>query len=163
MGALKLTIQQFYRPGGDSTQLRGVEADVILPSITAQMDVAEGDLEYAMAFDRVAPARFTKLAMVGPDMISQLTQNSITRCKSSEEFQRLDRDIQRYVEQKKRKSVTLNKEAYLAERAEFNAEKQDEDTIQKQVDGKGDEITADFFMKEVMHIATDYARMLKKS
>ena len=33
-GALKLTIQQFYRPGGDSTQNRGVVSDIELPSLT---------------------------------------------------------------------------------------------------------------------------------
>ena len=37
MGALKLTIQQFYRPGGDSTQNRGVVSDVELPSLTTQL------------------------------------------------------------------------------------------------------------------------------
>ena len=33
MGALKITIQQFYRPDGDSTQKRGVLADLELPSL----------------------------------------------------------------------------------------------------------------------------------
>ena len=47
MGALKLTIQQFYRPGGDSTQNRGVVSDVELPSLTTQLDVGEKDLDYA--------------------------------------------------------------------------------------------------------------------
>ena len=41
LGALKLTIQQFYRPGGDSTQNRGVVSDVELPSLTTQFDVGE--------------------------------------------------------------------------------------------------------------------------
>src|SRR5207244_9150890 len=52
MGALKLTIQQFYRPGGDSTQKRGVVSDVELPSLTTQLDVAEADLDYALELDR---------------------------------------------------------------------------------------------------------------
>ena len=33
LGALKITMQQFYRPDGDSTQRRGVLADVELPSL----------------------------------------------------------------------------------------------------------------------------------
>ena len=52
-GSLKLTVQQFYRPSGDSTQQRGVLADITLPSITDHMDVAEGDLDYPVAFDKV--------------------------------------------------------------------------------------------------------------
>lgn len=163
LGALKLTIQQFYRPGGDSTQLRGVVADVALPSITAQMDVAEGDLDYAMAFDQVPPARFTKLNMAGPDVVAKLTENSVKRRSQSTDFQRLERDIQRYVDQKQRKSVTLNKAAYLAEREEFNAEKQDEDTVNKQVEGPSTEIQRDFYLDEVLQIAADYSQMMKKS
>ena len=59
MGALKLTIQQFYRPGGDSTQNRGVVSDVELPSLTTHWDVGESDLDYALEFDqrRSAAAR----------------------------------------------------------------------------------------------------------
>ena len=53
MGALKLTIQQFYRPGGDSTQNRGVVSDVELPSLTTHLDVGESDLDYALEFNRV--------------------------------------------------------------------------------------------------------------
>jgi carboxyl-terminal processing protease len=163
LGALKLTIQQFYRPGGDSTQLRGVEADLALPSITAQMDVAEGDLDYAMAFDQVPPARFTKLNMAGPEVVAKLTENSVKRRNDSTDFQRLERDIQRYVDQKQRKTVTLNKAAYLAEREEFNAEKQDEDTVNKQVEGPSSEIQRDFYLDEVLQIAADYSQMMKKS
>ena len=56
LGSLKLTVQQFYRPSGDSTQQRGVLADITLPSITDHMDVAEGDLDYPVAFDKVQDA-----------------------------------------------------------------------------------------------------------
>ncbi len=163
LGALKLTIQQFYRPGGDSTQLRGVEADLTLPSITAQMDVAEGDLDYAMAFDRIPTARFAKLGLLSPEQLQTLTEKSLSRRKESADFQRLERDIQRYTEQKQKKTVTLNKAAYLAERAEFNAEKQDEDTVNQQVDGPSKEIKRDFYLDEVLGIATDYSQMLQKS
>lgn len=163
LGALKLTIQQFYRPGGDSTQLRGVEADLTLPSITAQMDVAEGDLDYAMAFDRIPTARFSKLGLLSPEQLQTLTDKSVSRRKESADFQRLERDIQRYTEQKQKKTVTLNKAAYLAERAEFNAEKQDEDTVNQQVDGPSKEIKRDFYLDEVLGIATDYSQMLQKS
>ena len=56
LGALKITMQQFYRPNGDSTQKRGVISDVVLPSITDKMDVGESDLDYPVEFDRISPA-----------------------------------------------------------------------------------------------------------
>ncbi|KKK75101.1 hypothetical protein LCGC14_2877120, partial [marine sediment metagenome] len=46
MGALKITVQQFYRPNGESTQNRGVVADLELPSLTTHFDVGETDLDY---------------------------------------------------------------------------------------------------------------------
>jgi len=58
LGALKITMQQFYRPGGASTQKRGVLADIVLPSITNHMDVSESDLDFALEFDRVDSNEF---------------------------------------------------------------------------------------------------------
>ena len=37
MGELKITMQQFYRPGGDSTQRRGVVSDIELPSLSTHL------------------------------------------------------------------------------------------------------------------------------
>ena len=50
-----MTIQQFYRPGGDSTQNRGVVSDIELPSQTSHWPVGESDLDYALKFDSVLP------------------------------------------------------------------------------------------------------------
>ena len=51
-------MQQFYRPDGDSTQHRGVVADIELPSLTTHLDVGEADLDYPLPFDQVDPADF---------------------------------------------------------------------------------------------------------
>ena len=61
LGALKITMQQFYRPDGDSTQNRGVLADVELPSLTSQLDVGESSLDYAMKFDHVDPVPYQQV------------------------------------------------------------------------------------------------------
>ena len=59
-GALKLTIQKFYRPSGQSTQLKGVESDVVLPSRYAHLDVGEEALKYPLPYDEVKPADYDK-------------------------------------------------------------------------------------------------------
>ena len=59
LGALKITMQQFYRPNGDSTQKRGVLADVELPSITDHLDVAEADLDYPSSSTACRPPATT--------------------------------------------------------------------------------------------------------
>ena len=42
-GALKVTISKFYRPGGSSTQLKGVRADIVLPSFTDTPEISESE------------------------------------------------------------------------------------------------------------------------
>ena len=158
-GALKITMQQFYRPLGDSTQKRGVEADVILPSITDKMDVSESDLDYALEFDRVPAARFTPLSLSNAEMIETLRKRSQERLGKSEDFQKLVHRINLYVEQKGRDSVSLNEDKFFARRNELNAEKEDEKMLEKQVNPG--EITRDYFIDEVLNVAVDYIQLLR--
>jgi len=58
-GALKLTIQKFYRVAGGSTQLKGVTSDIVLPSLTDLPEFAEGALKNCLPYDEVPKARFT--------------------------------------------------------------------------------------------------------
>jgi carboxyl-terminal processing protease len=159
-GALKITTQQFYRPNGDSTQLRGVLADIVLPSITDYMDVSESDLEFPVKFDRVASAEFQTVDMVNKDLVNALKEKSDARRQQSEEFASQMQSIERYQEQKKRKSVTLNEEEFFARRKEFNAEKTDEETIEKQVNNTSDDIERNFYLDEVINITVDYLKAL---
>ena len=86
MGALKLTIQQFYRPGGDSTQNRGVVSDVELPSLTTQLDVGESDLDYALKFSQVDPLPHDNFHMVDSGIVDGLRT---TFASPSEQFRLL--------------------------------------------------------------------------
>ena len=79
LGALKITINQFYRPNGDSTQNRGVVSDIELPSMTSHFDVGESDLDYATKFDHIDPAKYVKANMVDKALIDELRTPS-TAC-----------------------------------------------------------------------------------
>lgn len=158
-GALKITMQQFYRPNGDSTQKRGVLSDIVLPSVTDKMDVSESDLDYPVEFDKIPSAKFKSYDMVKSDLISSVRQSAEKRIGQSEDFQKRMERIAAYVEQKERKSVTLNKEKYLARREKLSAEKEDEKTLEDQVNGST-EYKRDFFIDEVLRIAADYTRGL---
>ncbi len=102
-GALKITLQQFYRPNGDSTQKRGVLADIELPSLTTHRDVGEADLDYPVAFDRIAPAQYRYFNDVTPALCDQLRRLSQQRVLASEKFQEVLRNVARYKEQKAKK------------------------------------------------------------
>src|SRR4029078_706800 len=82
LGSLKLTVQQFYRPSGDSTQQRGVLSDIVLPSLTDHYDVSEGDLDYPVAFDKVTALNFRKYDSaygVNPTSIAKIKEQSSQR------------------------------------------------------------------------------------
>jgi carboxyl-terminal processing protease len=53
--AVKVTIQKWYAPSGSSIQLKGVPADITVPSLFSVMPVAESDLERPLPWDSVEP------------------------------------------------------------------------------------------------------------
>ncbi|MDC3224666.1 carboxy terminal-processing peptidase, partial [Mariniblastus sp.] len=161
-GALKITTQQFYRPNGDSTQKRGVLSDLVLPSISDNMDnIGEADLDYPVKFDRVPEASFAKLKMNRQDITAALRTKSKERIDSSDEFQKEISKINKYIELKNEKSVSLNEAKFIARRKELNAEKEDEKTIEKQMLPNND-IERNFYLDEVLRITADYVEMLNQ-
>jgi len=160
LGALKITMQQFYRPSGASTQNRGVLADVELPSLSTHYDVAEADLDYPVDFDKVPPADIPKFGYVTEDIRGLLRQLSDERRGQSEDFQELSRDVELYLERKNRKYVTLNEEKYLAELRQLNAEKKEKESLEKLADANELGIERTFYLNEALAITADYLRAL---
>jgi carboxyl-terminal processing protease len=160
LGALKMTIQQFYRPGGNSTQNRGVVSDLELPSLTTKLEVGESDLDYAMKFDQVEALPHDMYHMVDAQMVQGLRNLSQQRVDKAEYFAREKRRIQRYEEQKGSKTVTLNKEKFLAERAEMNADKEEEEIYDGLSDPNRPVFRMDDYNKEALDVTVDYLNML---
>jgi carboxyl-terminal processing protease len=160
MGALKLTIQQFYRPGGDSTQNRGVVSDLELPSLTTHLDVGESDLDHALAFNRVNPLQHDMYHMVDGKLIDGLRERSKQRIAQSEYFEKATKQIARYEEQKDRKTVTLNLEKFLAERKELDAEKEQEELFDDMTDPTRPVYEMDGYGEEALDITVDYLDLL---
>jgi carboxyl-terminal processing protease len=84
-GALKVTIRKFYRPGGASTQLKGVAADIVLPSLTDATDVGEVELKDPLPWDRVAPSDFVREDQVSP-FLRELQTRSAARVAGDKDF-----------------------------------------------------------------------------
>ena len=160
MGALKITMQQFYRPDGDSTQNRGVVSDIELPSLSSQFDIGESTLDYAMKFDHVDPMQYHKYNLVDNRLIEQLKGQSMERRKDSKDFQKVMLDIQHFNDQKKRKRISLQKEKFTAQKAELTAEKQEEQDVEEMNDPNRPVEKRDYYLNEVLDIAADYVRML---
>ena len=156
MGALKVTMQQFYRPNGESTQKRGVLADVELPCLTGNFDGGEADLDYPLEFDRVDPMSYKRMDFVTAPICEQLKRLSADRVQASEKFQKEQRNIVRYKEQKAKKTVTLNEAKFVKEREELNADKEEEKTYEELNNAGNNGIVRDYYLDEVMAIAVDY-------
>jgi len=162
-GALKLTIQQFYRVNGDSTQNRGVTSDIVLPSVIDHMDLGESFLDNALAFDRVEAAAYQSLDFVNRQMLATLAASSKKRVKGDDDFQELQKGIDRYVTRKNRKEVSLNESVIRQEREEDKQnKKENEDDEKNQVDsrGKGPVFPDNFYNNEVLQITVDYIQQI---
>jgi carboxyl-terminal processing protease len=163
-GALKITMQQFYRPNGDSTQKRGVEPDLVLPSLANSVGMGEKDLDYAIEFDRVKPAQFESYNLVRSEFLGHLRSLSEARVSQSEEFAKLSKDINRYKEIKDAKTIPLSEQKYLARRdSERDAEKEEEKHLEENPANKDVVFHDDFYEKEVINITLDYLAELKKN
>lgn len=160
LGALKITMQQFYRPSGQSTQNRGVLADIELPSLTTHMDVAESDLDYALPYGKVPPMDFKRYPFVDATTIDLLRRNSQQRLSQSEDFQKDQQDIVRYLERKEEKTVTLNEQRFLAEAEKLNTDKEEKETLEQINEPEDSEIKRDYYLDEVLAITLDYLQQL---
>ncbi|HLA83220.1 MAG TPA: carboxy terminal-processing peptidase [Thermoguttaceae bacterium] len=160
LGTIKITIQQYYRPSGDSVQLRGVHSDVELPSWTSHLEVGEEDTEYPIPFDQVDPTPFSKLDCVTKPICDRLAQLSAERCKASKDFQKVDRNIKRLEDRKKQKTETLNEAKFMAEWNSLNEDREEEKKLEEKTDPNSTEIVRDFYLDEVFAITLDYLQMV---
>jgi len=158
-GALKMTIQQFYRPGGDSTQNRGVVSDVELPSQISHWPIGESDLDYALKFDSVLPLPHENYPNASPKTLEELRRRSTVRVEKSEHFNKEKQRIARYLERKD-EPLTLNKEKFLAERDELNTEKEQEEMFDDLQANDKPVFPQTPYNDELVAIALDYLELL---
>jgi carboxyl-terminal processing protease len=110
-GALKLTIQKFYRVAGGSTQLHGVASDIVLPSLSDLPEFGEGAFKNALAYDEVTKAKYTKWSDNHSLFVDQLRARSEERVKNDPEFHFVMEDIDRLRHKMDENRITLNEDA----------------------------------------------------
>jgi len=123
-GALKLTIQKFYRVAGGSTQLHGVTSDIVLPSISDLPEFGEGALKNALPYDEVPKAKYTKWTDNHSLFIDQLRRRSEERVKGDPEFHFVMEDIDRLRHKIEENRISLNENVRKKELADEKARKE---------------------------------------
>jgi carboxyl-terminal processing protease len=123
-GALKLTIQKFYRVAGGSTQLHGVTSDIVLPSLSDLPEFGEGALKNALAYDEVAKAKYTKWSDNHSLFIDQLRRRSEERVKGDPEFHYVMEDMNRLRHKIDENRISLNEDTRKKETADDKLRKE---------------------------------------
>jgi carboxyl-terminal processing protease len=120
-GALKLTIKKFFRPGGTTTQLKGVIPDIVLPSVANESkDIGESALENPLPGDPIASATYDHFNLVEP-YLPELRKHSQERVTADPEFAFVREDIEQFKKHQADKTISLNEQQRLKEQDEAEA------------------------------------------
>jgi carboxyl-terminal processing protease len=135
-GQLTVTIGKFYRVTGESTQHRGVEPDITLPSAIDMDEVGESSLEAALPWDRIPTASFQRFNGASVPAASVLIGNEAERAKADASFQWLVQSIAADEKLRERKSISLNLAKRKAERDALEAERLQRENARRTALGK---------------------------
>lgn len=115
IGRLRLTMAQFFRVQGASTQHRGVEPDIVFPTAKGATDHGERALENALPWASIKPAAHTlHTSRPTPDLRAAAAR----RIAENPGFQYLVAEEEELIELEERKTVSLNE---TVRRAEWDA------------------------------------------
>jgi carboxyl-terminal processing protease len=128
LGALKYTTNKFYRVNGSSTQLKGVESDIVLPSTYDYMDMlGETSLDNALPFDTIQAADYDKMNFVQP-YLAELKARSAMRTSTNLDFTYVRQDIDMVKKLMGDQTISLNEQTRLKETEENEARQKARDT-----------------------------------
>jgi len=130
-GALKLTIQKFYRIAGGSTQLKGVESDIKLPSLFDHAEWGESALKGPLPYDAVEPVSYEKWDH--PLFKSELRQRSAARVAADPEFRYITEDLDLMKKRLAENTVSLNEKVRRAEIDEDKAKRDERAAAREKV------------------------------
>ncbi len=152
-GNLKVTIQKFYRIAGGSTQLKGVEPDLVLPSIRDVLDIGESATENPLPYDTI-PARNYNLFSPQPLPVQELASRLAARLDTNPEFKYIREESTRLKDRIDRNTVVINlaKRQQEADENQARREKQEQERAEraKQV---AEQLKEDSF--KVYHLTLD--------
>ena len=107
LGELKVTVAQFFRINGGTTQLRGVTPDISFPTVTDAVDYGESRFDNALPWTQIPPASYTPRGSV-QEVLPILVAQHKQRIKNEKDFQYLQEDIAEYNRIRKQNAISLN-------------------------------------------------------
>lgn len=115
LGHLKITVAQFFRVGGDSTQHRGVVPDIAFPVTWDASEYGESVHDNALPWASIEPASFERYGDFSP-LLAQLQRRHDARVADDQEFQWWMEDVAEFRRLRERREISLNEATRRAER-----------------------------------------------
>lgn len=151
LGSVKVTTAIFYRIAGGSTQLKGVQPDIVIPSALEAMELGEETLDNPLPWTTLDPAAYAR-DEADSALFPELVRRSAARFHADARFETYEDILSRMKERQGRKEITLRYEDRLA----FAREQKDLQDRIKQKEGGGDEDGNDLVLEEAVRIAQDW-------
>ncbi len=123
LGALRITVQKFYRISGESTQYKGVVPDIVLPDKFESIKSGEQFLDFPLPWDTVFPAKFSKWANFKID-VPDLRAKSARRIMSDKNFDAIINESKRIADQQKKTIQSLKIDVVRKERAQAKSQEE---------------------------------------
>jgi carboxyl-terminal processing protease len=136
-GEVKMTVAQFFRINGSTTQLRGVVPDISLPSATDPESFGESSYENALPWSRIKAADYVPAGDLKM-LIPLLNTSHQARINKDKDFQYLNEDIADFNIQRKQNLISLNENERRKERETQEARLSARDKITTATDNSTD-------------------------
>jgi len=114
-GELKMTIAQFFRINGGTTQLRGVTPDIKLPVLADIENFGESSYDNALPWVSIKPAQYMPLGDL-KELVGPLQKRHEARIAKDKDFQFLQEDIAEVLKLRKENAISLNEAVRRKER-----------------------------------------------
>jgi len=126
-GEVKMTIAQFFRINGGSTQLRGVTPDISFPLTVDATEFGESSYDNALPWTSIAPAHYQTVADLKP-VVPTLIERHDARVAQNTEWQNFAAEIADARQMRSEKTVSLNEQARRKQRDEEEAKRKARET-----------------------------------
>lgn len=131
-GQVKLTIAQFFRVSGSSTQHKGVVPDLAFPASVDASEYGESTYDNALPWTRIAAVPHTQYGNFGP-LLPKLETRHDTRIAADKEFQWWNEDVEQFRAEKAKKYISLNEAERRTERERQDKQRTDRQAIRKEL------------------------------
>jgi carboxyl-terminal processing protease len=128
-GSVKVTTSRFYRINGSSTQVKGVEADINLPSFLEELDIGEDKLPNALPWTRISGAPHPQIWNLG-GYVGALKAISAERLKANPKYAAHMKLVKLFRENSESKTVSLERTKRLAQMREERQMRKAEDAAE---------------------------------